>query len=252
MAAIVRAVDFGTGRWIDAGDARLFVRSWGDERGRAVLYWHGVGFRSRGGETLGEAGPQLARNHGLRVLALDSPGFGGSPALPPERYHPHALADLVPAALDALELGRAAFMGFSWGGDVGCHAAARHPDRIAALVLLDAGYSDPPFDASVPYEQVLARNRELALGMEDPAVDPAVVAAVEHGIAQALPSTTRARLSLPVLLVVPANVGEHELAPFRADVPHADVIRLDTPRHDVLAGGGAESVRAVGGWLEER
>src|SRR4029453_6490904 len=47
MAAIVRAVDFGTGRWIDAGEARLFVRSWGEEGGRDVLCCHGGGLTSR-------------------------------------------------------------------------------------------------------------------------------------------------------------------------------------------------------------
>jgi pimeloyl-ACP methyl ester carboxylesterase len=197
MAAILRAVDFGTERWIDAVGTSLQVRSWGEDIGRAVLYWHGVGLTSRGGASLGEAAPQLMRDRRLRVVALDAPGFGGSPAFEPARYHPHALADLVPALLDALELERVAFMGYSWGGDVGCHVAARYPDRVSALVLLDAGYRDPPFDPALPYEQRLEQNRELAACTEGVCVDPAVIAAVEHGIAQALPSTTRARLSLP-------------------------------------------------------
>jgi len=54
--------------------------------------------------------------------------------------------------LDELGLDRAAFMGFSWGGDVGVHVAARHPERLTGLVLLDAGYRDPPFDPAQPFE----------------------------------------------------------------------------------------------------
>jgi pimeloyl-ACP methyl ester carboxylesterase len=252
MAAILRAVDFGTERWIDAGGTRLFVRIWGENARRDVLYWHGVGLTSRAGASLGEAAPQLPRDHRLRVLALDAPGFGSSPALEPARYHPHALADLVPRLLDALELERVSFVGYSWGGDIGCHVAARHADRLSALVLLDAGYRDPPFDSSLPYEHYLERNRELAARTDGVTVDPAVVAAVEYGIAQALPSTTRPGLSLPMLLVADAGASEDDLASFRADVPHADVIRPREPGHDVLLAGGAETVRAIGDWLKAR
>ncbi len=245
-------MDFGTGRWIEAGDAQLFMRAWGPPSGRAVLYWHGVSLTSRAGETLGEAADQLARDHDLRMLALDAPGFGHSPALPPAAYHPHALAHLVPAVLDALDVPRAAFMGFSWGGDIGCHAAARHPDRVAALVLLDAGYTDPPFEASLPYEHYLEQNRQLALGTDGATVDPGVVAAVEHGIAQAPPSATRAQLTMPVLLVVPSDTDADEFTRFRADVPQAQVIRVAGSGHDVLARGGPMAVRAVGRWLSTR
>lgn len=245
-------MDFGTERWIEAGGTRLLLRIWGENGGRDVLYWHGVGLTALGGSSLGEAAPQLVRDHGLRVLVLDAPGFGGSPALEPSRYHPNALADLVPPLLDAMALERVAFVGYSWGGDIGCHVAVRHADRLSALVLLDAGYRDPPFDASLPYERYLERNRELAARTNGVTVDPAVVAAVEHGISQALPSTTRAALSIPVLLVADADAGEDELARFRADVPQADVIRPGEPGHNVLLRGGAETVRAVGEWLESR
>ena len=243
-------MDFGTERLIDAGGTALQVRTWGEDAGRDVLCWHGVGLTSPGGARFGEAARQLVRDHGLGVVALDAPGFGGSPALEPARYHPHALADLVPALLDALELERVVFMGYSWGGDIGCHVAARHAKRLSALVLLDAGYLDPPFDPALPYQQRFEQSRRLAARTEGLCVDPAVVAAVEHGIAQALPSATRARLSLPVLLVADAAASEDELAGFRGDVPHAEVIRPHRPGHNVLSAGGAETVRAIGDWLQ--
>ena len=33
-------------------------------------------------------------------------------------------------------------MGWSWGATIGVHLAARHADRLTALVLLDAGHTD--------------------------------------------------------------------------------------------------------------
>jgi hypothetical protein len=116
-------------------------------------------------------------------------------------------------------------------------------------VLLDGGYSDPPFDPEQPYEHYLRDARAEASGMESVTVDPVVFAAVEHGIAQSLPSTTRPRLTLPVLLVAAAEADEDELDRFREDVPQAEVVRVATPGHDVLARGGPATVRLVGEWL---
>jgi pimeloyl-ACP methyl ester carboxylesterase len=250
-------VDFGTlseSRRVEAGGTSLFVRSWGKPGARPVLCWHGVGLTSLASLRFAEAGPLLAAQ-GFHVLALDAPGFGGSPAMEPRRYHPHALAGLVPPLLDALEIERAAFMGHSWGGDVGCHVTARYPQRVAALVLLDAGYSDPPFDPFRPYEECLERYEALARETPGATVPPRVVAAVEHGIAQALPSTTRPALAvggLPVLLVAAADAPEEDLAAFAADVPQAELLRPAGVGHDVLGDGGPPIVRAVGDWLGAR
>jgi len=276
-------------RWINFDGMRLFVRCWGDPRGRPVLYWHGVHIAARASMAINEAGPILAREHGLRVLAPDAPGFGNSPALEPPDYHPHALADLVPRLLDALDIERAPFVGFSWGGDVGCHVAARHPERLTALVLLDAGYNDPPFDPSQPFAEYLAENeaaweenvepswdavfagarkrfRRWSPAIESsvragrverdnrivPSGDPLVVAAVQHGIAQALPSTTPASLAtsgLPILLVAADDAAEQDLARFAADVPQAEVRRPGGVGHDVLIDGGPAVIALVADWL---
>lgn len=61
-------------RWIDFDGVRLFVRSWGDSNGTPLLYWHGVHIAGRASMAINEAGP-MAGEHGLRVLALDAPGF---------------------------------------------------------------------------------------------------------------------------------------------------------------------------------
>jgi pimeloyl-ACP methyl ester carboxylesterase len=269
----------------------LFIRGWGEPGARPVLYWHGVNIRGRASMAINEAGPLLAE-HGLRILAFDAPGFGSSPALERSAYHPHALAGLVPQLLDALGIVRAPLVGFSWGGDIGCHVGARHADRLTALVILDAGYRDPPFDPSRPFEEYVAENeaafeeysatswdevfaearerhrrwsakveasvrawRREQAGRIVPAGDPRVIAAVEHGIAQALPSTTRAALAeggLPVLLVASDDADEEDLGRFEAEVPQAEIHRPGGVGHDVLVDGYPNVVHFVGEWLERR
>jgi pimeloyl-ACP methyl ester carboxylesterase len=275
-------------RWIDFDGVRLFVRSWGDSNGTPLLYWHGVHIAGRASMAINEAGP-MAGEHGLRVLALDAPGFGSSPALEPDDYHPHALADLVPGLLDALGIDHAPFVGFSWGGDIGCHVAARHPERLTALVLLDAGYADPPFDPSQSLEEYVAQNeadweeeaepswnallarvrlryRRWNEAIESsvragrleqggrivPSGDPLVLAAVQRGIAQARPSTTRSDLAkggLPVLLVASDDAAKEDLDRFAAEVPQAEIYRPEGVGHDVLIDGGPRVIAFVADWL---
>jgi pimeloyl-ACP methyl ester carboxylesterase len=238
--------------WFDIHGVRLFVRGWGDRDARPLLCWHGVGVRSRASLLWKDAGPLLADEYGLRVLALDAPGFGQSPTTDVEGYRPQALVDLIPPLLDELRLDPAAFAGYSWGGDIGCHLAARHPDRLTALVILDASYSDPPLDPSLTFEQRSERYDAIRRETSGPTVPAWVVAAVEHGMAHALPSTTwplLAQSGLPILLVAAGNAAEADLARFAADVPQAEIFRAEGTEHDVLVDDGPKVVRVVGEWL---
>jgi alpha-beta hydrolase superfamily lysophospholipase len=69
-------------QFVDLSETKVFVRAWGERDARPALYWHGVFIAPRASMTINEAAPWLAE-HGLRVLALDAPGFGKSPALEP-------------------------------------------------------------------------------------------------------------------------------------------------------------------------
>jgi pimeloyl-ACP methyl ester carboxylesterase len=95
-----------------------------------LLFIHGWGLSSA---AFAEFFDRLARHY--RVIAPDLPGFGRSPALEgPVSYA--AFADVLAALLDDLGLERAHVAGLSMGGGVALTFAARHPERVRALILM--------------------------------------------------------------------------------------------------------------------
>jgi pimeloyl-ACP methyl ester carboxylesterase len=79
---------------------------------------------------------QLAKKH--TVLAVDLPGCGASPAPLGSQVDFGAVAEQV-SALVAKELkGRTVVIAHSMGGLVAVRLAARHPEQLRGLVLLDA------------------------------------------------------------------------------------------------------------------
>jgi pimeloyl-ACP methyl ester carboxylesterase len=72
---------------------------------------------------------------GRRLIAIDARGFGESPLN--GRYALADLADDLAALLDERGIARAAVLGMSMGGYTALAFAARHPDRLAALILAD-------------------------------------------------------------------------------------------------------------------
>lgn len=73
--------------------------------------------------------------HRFRCIALDHPGFGLSSAPGTYGFTPAEHAHIVERFILEHELGQLTVMGHDWGGPIALGAAARHPDRIAALVI---------------------------------------------------------------------------------------------------------------------
>src|SRR5437764_3804593 len=110
--------------------AGLAVREWGEPTARPVFFWHALGDHNN--LQLIEAGPILARDFGLRLIAPDGPGFGGSPRVDDDGYAVPALVAHAERLLDELGLDGGAWLGSSWGASLGVHFAAAHPHRLAA------------------------------------------------------------------------------------------------------------------------
>jgi len=73
-------------------------------------------------------------HHGRNVLAIDLPGHGRSAGSALASVE--AIADWIPALLDAAGIGAATLVGHSMGALAVLECAARHPDRVERLALL--------------------------------------------------------------------------------------------------------------------
>lgn len=72
-----------------------------------------------------------------RVMRVDLPGFGLTGPAASGDYRIAAYVDFIQALLDSQGLKRVLMVGNSLGGEVAWMTAARLPDRVAGLVLLD-------------------------------------------------------------------------------------------------------------------
>ncbi len=82
--------------------------------------------------------PQLAQR--FRLIRLDWPGYGGSPApQPPESAGAALFLERFDAFMDGLEIAGAHLLGNSVGANVAVHYALRKPQRVRSLVLVSPG-----------------------------------------------------------------------------------------------------------------
>jgi pimeloyl-ACP methyl ester carboxylesterase len=106
------------------------VHLWTGGRGPAVILIHG----SPGNAWLVKpTAERLAQN--FCVYAIDSPGFGGSDALPGPVDSVAQLADGYRDILDSLGLANVLVYGTHSGAAIGLELAYRHPARVAGFVL---------------------------------------------------------------------------------------------------------------------
>ncbi|MEZ5232701.1 MAG: alpha/beta hydrolase [Acidimicrobiales bacterium] len=74
---------------------------------------------------------------GRPALCVDLPGHGHSSWHPEQAYHPHQLADDVAVAVAAEAPGAALVVGMSLGGMTANALAARHPQLVRRLLIVD-------------------------------------------------------------------------------------------------------------------
>lgn len=116
-----------------ADGLELHVLEWSTE-GVPLILLHGHGNEAH---LWDDFIPRIADHY--RVLAVDQRGHGDSDWDPEGRYDAENMADDLEAVLAAFEIDRFVLIGFSMGGRVSMTFAARHPERLAGLVLVDIG-----------------------------------------------------------------------------------------------------------------
>jgi pimeloyl-ACP methyl ester carboxylesterase len=137
----------GASRFIDLpGGLHVHYQDDGDLGAPALVLLHGFGDSYTSWE--GWVEQLKARFH---LLSVDFPGHGLTRA--PEGYQlsGDGLADFVDAFAAQLGLAKFAVAGNSMGGGVAWQLAVRHPQRINALILVDAaGFPNDKPPAAVP------------------------------------------------------------------------------------------------------
>jgi len=106
-----------------------FIESGAPGSRPTLVFLHGIGGRAMGWQ----AQLEHVAAGGWHGLAWDMPGYGDSP--PIEGMNFDHLADALELLLASVKVERAVLVGHSLGGMVALQAWARHPGRIAALVL---------------------------------------------------------------------------------------------------------------------
>jgi len=135
-----------SGRFVKAAGLDVFVQEAGPADGPAVLFVHGTGAWSEAWR----AQMSLLARGGARAVALDLPPFGFSQRPEPASYGKKEQGRRIVGVLDALGITRAVLVGHSFGGGPTVEAALLAPERVRALVLVDAALGIAPPEEQAP------------------------------------------------------------------------------------------------------
>jgi pimeloyl-ACP methyl ester carboxylesterase len=121
-------------RWFETADGRMHYVDEGPRDGRPVVLLHG---NPTWGYLYRNFIPPLVEA-GHRVIVPDHLGFGRSDK-PPGRdlYRVPRHASRLEALLESLDLRAATVVPQDWGGPTGLYWAARHPERVDGLFVLN-------------------------------------------------------------------------------------------------------------------
>lgn len=129
----------------DIGAASINVVRWGDASRKMVIIHGGVQGNLGGGPST-FANQQALAGEGWQLLLPERPGFGQSPSRGPDDMEADAV--WIANMLDGVVL-----LGHSFGGAEALLAAARRPDGVRALILVE-----PALHMLLPRSEVLAKS----------------------------------------------------------------------------------------------
>jgi pimeloyl-ACP methyl ester carboxylesterase len=197
-------------RTADVDGLGVFYREAGAADAPTLLLLHGFPSSSH---MFRELIPLMADE--FHLVAPDLPGFGRSAMPPPDKfdYTFDHLADVIDRFTEIVGLDRFAVYVFDYGAPVGFRIAARHPDRITAIISQNGnayteGLSDSWAPVQAYWKDPSPANREAVTTMVQPET---TIWQYTHGV----PDVTR---------VSPDGYG---LDNFYLARPGADEIQLD-------------------------
>jgi pimeloyl-ACP methyl ester carboxylesterase len=202
-------------RWFDADGTWVHTVEWQpetpDPAATPLVLVHGLGGSTINWELVGA---ELSNRLGTTVTALDLPGFGRTRAedrATTFEAHRHVVKRLL------LDRGPAVLAGNSMGGSISVSLAARHPELVHGLVLVNAAYPRPNGNI-----EQLARTAKFAMLTLPRVATPIVNArALRLGSERVVDSTLQFVLAEPELLDPALRTRLVELATERNRYPEA-------------------------------
>lgn len=160
---------------ITIGQETFAYLEWNDQASDVILLIHG---NMSSGLHYAPVAPMFKAH--ARVLAPDLRGFGDSTYHTPIDHLDDFADDLV-AFMDALNIDKAHLVGWSTGGGIALSLAARYPNRVNRVALIESasvkGY--PIFKKDASYQPILT---ELYQSKEAMALDPVQVLPAQHAM----------------------------------------------------------------------
>lgn len=146
-------------KWFDTPDGRIHYVDEGPRDGRPIVFVHGNPTWSY----LYRRFIAAVTGAGFRAIAMDHLGFGRSDK-PTDTtvYDIPKHAARCETLLESLDLRDATLVVQDWGGPIGLTWAARHPERVSGLFILNTFFQRPV--AKVPLPAILHAFRTPLLG----------------------------------------------------------------------------------------
>ena len=147
-------------RSVPAGQGSIHVDDGGHGTALPVIFVHG------NGTNLTQWRAQLEHvRRSRRAIAFDLPGMGLSDPPKDGNVSVDRFADSIGAVADALHVRRFVLVGHSYGGSVVMAYAAKHPERVAGLVLADAaGHVQMSDEGAAKFLAALRKNNLSFIG----------------------------------------------------------------------------------------
>ncbi|NOW48898.1 3-oxoadipate enol-lactonase [Novosphingobium sp. SG751A] len=142
--------------------ALLHAHITGDPQATPVVLLHAIA--THGGMWQAQIAPLADHAH---VIAIDLPGHGLSGLLEGQPGIAD-YADAVVATLDALGIGKAMFVGLSFGSMIAQSLGARHGERVLGLILSNGVHCTPPALAEL-WQQRVADAQHTGMDAQVPA-----------------------------------------------------------------------------------
>jgi pimeloyl-ACP methyl ester carboxylesterase len=149
-------------------DVKLEVLDWGGT-GRPLVFLAGGG---NDAHVFDKFAPKFIATY--HVYGITRRGYGASskPAPTTANYAADRLGDDVLAVIDALKLDRPILVGHSIAGEELSSVGSRHPEKVAGLIYLEAGYPYAYYDRSLGDVQIDQNCLQRELEQLSPLVPP--------------------------------------------------------------------------------